>query len=117
MITKKRIDDDVYVVKNGEVVRRGMLAWDSRTAVTPIGYGGDDDLAKHRPGERRALDHALQDARDAAYEKMVAEASRAWASPARRESEEDSERACQIARDEISIADAQKIRDAAYWRM
>src|SRR2546427_8093749 len=110
MRTRRRLEDeeDDDVVRDGEVVRVGILVRDGHT--TAIDYCSDDPLAMHRPGFRRATDSAARDAAERAYRAMVEEASNAWRSPQRVAA--DSERNAAIARDEVSILDAEARRFA-----
>jgi len=72
-------------------------------------------LARHRPGFRYASDQQRA-ASDRAYALMVAEAERAWMTPAQRE--QQIERDCIAARDEVlSMGDVEQIRSRAYERM
>jgi hypothetical protein len=72
-------DDDNYVLKDGESLRRRLLAMDGRTVAVDCGPGGP-----HRPGFRVSTDQAAQAARDKAYDAMVKEAENAWKSEAQR---------------------------------
>src|SRR5262245_62895862 len=101
MTARRRFDDDKDddEVKDGESVRRNMLAWDGAPHAVRSGTydGGAFDSGLHRPGFRYASDEQRA-AADRAYEKMVADASVAWKTP--RRTEDDRERDCIAARDE-----------------
>src|SRR5262249_10905976 len=113
----RRFDDDDKgddeVIRDGQSVRRRLLAMDARAGAVDCGPGGP-----HRPGFRYASDEQRA-AADRAHEKMVAEATDAWRPPARRES--DMEAACEQARIEVMCRDdiqrAQRVRDEAYLSM
>jgi hypothetical protein len=103
-------DDDRRLLRDGEKLVVNMMMMDSvQKAVAASMF----DASLHRPGPRYASDEQRA-AADKAYQEMKARASRAWASPERRQA--DSEAACEIGR-MLSMDEVQEIRDRSYFAM
>jgi hypothetical protein len=81
---RRNINDD-EPLRDGERVRVPMIMMDSNR-MTAIDYG-DDPLARHKPGFRRAADQAMRDAGHRAYDGRVKRMSDAWKSVERREAD------------------------------
>src|SRR5262245_40004766 len=81
-------DDDAFdergLLKSGRSIRVRMTMMDGRTAVVDCGLGGP-----HRPGFRRLVNEAAQDARARAYDEMVKRTEGAWKSEAQRIAESE----------------------------